>query len=1003
MLLYGGRAQACITYFSLYMSADSLNGFIEDMLPFFYGKRVVYVDVGAYTGDVFKAVCESSLGVKESYLFEPNPINFEKLQGTLEKLKRKNVFLYNWALSDSEGEVTLSLMSDLSKVTERDGLVDNVKYAKAKCVRLDSVVEGITGKHVSILKIDVEGFEMSVLAGAAKTFDEQAVDVIYIEAGYDPDNTQQCYYRKIEDYFNSKGYYLYKIYEQKNNWMADSPFLRRVNLAFMSKSFSNNHPYKIVKELYAKDQALQAESKRAKELDALLAERDKQLEAESKQRDELKAQLEESALKLANAEKSVKELSSKFEESEALLQLEEERGNGFEAKLDECEQRLHAEGLKSGELASRLAVLERELQLYQNESQRVEQVSATILEALNTRDFVALQELSGQCKRLDEDCARLKSEVVALRQTRERLKSKNALTETKLQTMEEQCESLTRSYRYFYRGMIQLQASNSDFKTRIRGMQASRKWRFANLVARGLSSPGGFFRFPFGVLKLVTAPRCDTEGIDGLDLPEFSRFFDERMVPISTSWDYYVFGLPIAEAVYEIRNLQDPKRFQPVVEVYQENDQSWVQASYEQDHKFYLRLKGGDPSTGCLKLRMRNGIKAVVNMKFVQRDQHSPVTSPPQPDEPIRKQDKNAIWNANELIESGKVFEGLKYASERAAGFSRKAILLLEANAHHGDENKWLDYLNRYIGQFGIEPLYLEKSKADRFMRIACRAPSASVKGPLISVIMPAFNAETYIERSVTSILNQTWANVELIVVDDVSQDRTYDILRSIAAKDKRLRVYRNVKNVGPYAAKNLALGVAKGAFITGHDADDWAHPRRLENQVNVMLSNPRIKAVLARMLRMRSDGSLVSFSKLGKFSDDGVLRIASISCMFERGFLLEKLGGWDGVRFGADSELIGRCEAVYSDQIENARQLSMLCLDAEGSLTNHPEMGVSKKTGLSPIRLEYRDHWKAWHKELNSDACRIHRFDERRHFDAPAEVIVPVEDILLNMRQFAR
>ena len=954
MLLYGGRAQACITYFSLYMSADSLNGFIEDMLPFFYGKRVVYVDVGAYTGTVFRKVCESSLDVRESYLFEPNPINFDKLQDAINKLKEKpervkrnNIYSYNWALSDSEGEVTLSLMLDLSKVTEGDGLVDNVKYAKAKCVRLDSVVEGITGKHVSILKIDVEGFEMSVLAGAEKTFDEQAVDVIYIEAGYDPDNTQQCYYRKIEDYFNSKGYYLYKIYEQMYNWMADSPFLRRVNLAFMSKSFSNNHPYKIVKELYAKDQALQAESKRAKELDALLAEsckqlevelkqleaeRDKQLEAESKQRDELKAQLEESALKLANAEKSVKELSSKFEESEALLQLEEERGNGFEAKLDECEQRLHAEGLKSGELASRLAVLERELQ-----------------------------------------------------------------------TMEEQCESLTRSYRYFYRGMIQLQASNTDFKTRILGMQASRKWRFANLVARGLSSPGGFFRFPFGVLKLVTAPRCDTEGIDGLELPEFSRFFDERMVPISTSWDYYVFGLPIAEAVYEIRNLQDPKRFQPVVEVYQENDQSWVQASYEQDHKFYLRLKGGDPSTGCLKLRMRNGIKAVVNMKFVQRDQHTPVTSPPQPDEPIHLQERNAILAASEMIESGKVFEGLKYASERATGFSRKAILLLEANAHHGDENKWLDYLNRYIGQFGIEPLYLEKSKADRFMRIACRAPCASVKGPLISVIMPAFNAETYIERSVTSILNQTWADVELIVVDDVSQDRTYDILRSIAAKDKRLRVYRNVKNVGPYAAKNLALGVAKGAFITGHDADDWAHPRRLENQVNVMLSNPRIKAVLARMLRMELDGRMGRISKINKYTDDGVLRIASISCMFERGFLLEKLGGWDGVRFGADSELIGRCEAVYSDQIENARQLSMLCLDAEGSLTNDPKTGVPKTTGLSPIRLEYRDHWKAWHKEINSDACRIHRFDERRHFDAPAEVIVPVEDILLNMRQFAR
>ena len=94
---------------------------------------------------------------------------------------------------------------------------------------------------------------------------------------------------------------------------------------------------------------------------------------------------------------------------------------------------------------------------------------------------------------------------------------------------------------------------------------------------------------------------------------------------------------------------------------------------------------------------------------------------------------------------------------------------------------------------------------------------------PKVTVIMPAFNSETYIERSVKSVLSQTHPNLELIVVDDGSTDRTGQILRRLSRDDSRLRVLRTEENRGPAEARNLALGeVSEDTdYVTFIDADD--------------------------------------------------------------------------------------------------------------------------------------------------------------------------------------
>ena len=100
----------------------------------------------------------------------------------------------------------------------------------------------------------------------------------------------------------------------------------------------------------------------------------------------------------------------------------------------------------------------------------------------------------------------------------------------------------------------------------------------------------------------------------------------------------------------------------------------------------------------------------------------------------------------------------------------------------------------------------------------------------LVSVIIPAYNAEKYIKDAIDSVLKQTYPYFEIIVVDDASQDKTVEIVRSF--KDERIRLIQHEKNQGPGAARNTATEAAKGRWIALLDADGQWHPQRLEKLI---------------------------------------------------------------------------------------------------------------------------------------------------------------------------
>lgn len=110
---------------------------------------------------------------------------------------------------------------------------------------------------------------------------------------------------------------------------------------------------------------------------------------------------------------------------------------------------------------------------------------------------------------------------------------------------------------------------------------------------------------------------------------------------------------------------------------------------------------------------------------------------------------------------------------------------------------------------------------------------------PEVSVLMTAYNRERYIADSIESVLAQHFADFELLIVDDRSTDRTADIARDYEARDDRVRVFVNDRNLGDYPNRNRAAGLARGRLIKYHDSDDVMYPHCLSTMVPPMLAEP--------------------------------------------------------------------------------------------------------------------------------------------------------------------
>ncbi len=108
----------------------------------------------------------------------------------------------------------------------------------------------------------------------------------------------------------------------------------------------------------------------------------------------------------------------------------------------------------------------------------------------------------------------------------------------------------------------------------------------------------------------------------------------------------------------------------------------------------------------------------------------------------------------------------------------------------------------------------------------------------LVSIITPNYNSEKFISHTIKSVINQTYKNWEMIIVDDVSTDNSLNIITSFCKIDSRIQLHKLPENLGAAIARNKAISLAKGNFIAFLDSDDLWLPQKLELQLNFMLKN---------------------------------------------------------------------------------------------------------------------------------------------------------------------
>jgi len=126
----------------------------------------------------------------------------------------------------------------------------------------------------------------------------------------------------------------------------------------------------------------------------------------------------------------------------------------------------------------------------------------------------------------------------------------------------------------------------------------------------------------------------------------------------------------------------------------------------------------------------------------------------------------------------------------------------------------------------------------------------------LVSIIMPAYDAEKFIREAIESVLSQSYENWELLVVNDCSQDNTTKVVTEYCIKDDRIKLFNNNKNSGPAITRNNAINQAKGRFLAFLDSDDIWLPEKLEIQIGVMLD----------------EGYVFTYTDYHRISEDGLV-----------------------------------------------------------------------------------------------------------------------------------
>lgn len=237
---------------------------------------------------------------------------------------------------------------------------------------------------------------------------------------------------------------------------------------------------------------------------------------------------------------------------------------------------------------------------------------------------------------------------------------------------------------------------------------------------------------------------------------------------------------------------------------------------------------------------------------------------------------------------------------------------------------------------------------------------------PKVTVVMTSHNATDTVVRAVESILFQTWPNLEVIIVDDASNDGTWQQISAMVSKYRGvLRAIRLQCNMGTYLAKNIGIREATGDIVMFQDSDDYSHPERVTVQALHLLDNPTAMGNRTRYCRFDPEnGRIVKVS--GHETKFGLITLAVRKTLFQ------EIGYFNAVRKAGDDEWFERARALAGRDVFKNLNVALYMAELRKNSLAQDLMSARGAGGITQIasgeRAEYNAAYLEKHAEGNGD-----------------------------------
>lgn len=295
-------------------------------------------------------------------------------------------------------------------------------------------------------------------------------------------------------------------------------------------------------------------------------------------------------------------------------------------------------------------------------------------------------------------------------------------------------------------------------------------------------------------------------------------------------------------------------------------------------------------------------------------------------------------------------------------------------------EGVWLELLHEALYDQGspVAPLELRPPSGPGelpFDRLTAHAPPvdpAITASHPVTVIMSAYQPGPEMLVAARSVLEQSWDNLELLIVHDASGEEYRPILDRAAALDPRVRVIHKAVNGGTYRARNTALRQATGEFTLVLDSDDWMHPQMVEWSVRTLLARPQLVAVRSQCVRTTEELVLTRPGYVHRM-------LSAASLTFRTQQVINRIGFFDPTSKSADTEFARRILVAFGQRVRNLPHVGALLRSGDTLSSSEFSAGWRHTT-----RLAYKSAYGMWHREIRAGAAPFLDPDARRVIAEP-------------------